>query len=492
MQQRLERENVMNHKPIVIKNISLLVNQKTCFNDFSTQIHPGTKIVIMGPNGAGKSTLLKIIQGIVEPSQGRVIIPSGIIFGFVPQTITDYPQLSGGQRFNKALSQALSINPDILCLDEPTNHLDLSNKRSLALLLRSYKETLIVVSHDPDILTLDFDEIWNIEHGIVSIFRGNYNEYLKEKKGKQLSLERKKEQLHKEKRGLRKSVQLESRRAARSKSANKNEKDRNLLGTMKESGSRSTGKSLKRLSKIDDKIQQHLVGTFIHKSIEPRFNLDARKLSSSKALVSVVNGACGYDELILHNISIQVLPKEHIAIIGNNGTGKSTFLKALLNDPSILKQGEWVTPLIKDIGYLDQHYSSLNQSLTVFETIKEIVPEWSDAQVRKQLNDFLFRTQEEVTNKVNNLSGGEKARLTLASIAAQSPQLLLLDEITNNVDIETRKHIIEVLKAYPGAMIIISHDIDFLTELGVLTIYETKNVTMNLIDDLHYNRPYAQ
>src|SRR5258708_3740726 len=124
------------NKPISIKNIALEINQKICFENFSAQIYPGTKIVIMGDNGAGKSTLLKIIQGSIEPTAGRVIIPDEMTFGYVPQTVTEYPELSGGQRFNKALSQALSVHPDILSLDEPTNHLDAHNKRSLIRMLQ--------------------------------------------------------------------------------------------------------------------------------------------------------------------------------------------------------------------------------------------------------------------------------------------------------------------------------------------------------------------
>ena len=136
-----------------------------------------------------------------------------------------------------------------------------------------------------------------------------------------------------------------------------------------------------------------------------------------------------------------------------------------------------------DIGYLDQHYSTLNPDFTVIEVIQEIVPAWSDLEIRKLLNNFLFCLQEEVTNKVINLSGGEKARLCLAQIAAKSPYLLLLDEITNNVDLETRKHIIQVLASYQGAMIMVTHDAQFLEELNICTIYETKHGELILKGD---------
>ena len=120
-----------------------------------------------------------------------------------------------------------------------------------------------------------------------------------------------------------------------------------------------------------------------------------------------------------------------------------------------------------DIGYLDQHYGTLNPDKTVLETIADLVTNWSHAEVRRHLNDFLFRKNEEVNCLVSGLSGGEKARLSLAQIAAKTPKLLILDEITNNLDLETKEHVIQVLKSYPCAMIVISHEADFLEQIGV-------------------------
>lgn len=473
----------MSHNPIVIHNISLIAHQKICFENFSAVINPGKHIVIMGMNGAGKSSLLKIIQGLIPPTAGHVKIPEGMSFGYVPQTVTEYPQLSGGQRFNKVLSNALSMDPDVLCLDEPTNHLDQQNKKSLIRMLQSWDGTLIIVSHDPDVLSLDFDEIWHIEHGVITIFGGNYAEYLAMHDAQQERQATQREQLQKEKRKLRKAVEKEHKRVAQSKAANIHEKDRTLLGAMKESGSHSEGKNLKRLSRMQEAIQADLGQTFVHKKIKPKFNVGARTAATSKAIVSVINGSCGYADKfpILHDINIQIQPTDRIAITGANGSGKSTFLKALLQEPSVIIEGEWHRPSKSDIGYLDQHYSTLQPSLAVFQVIQEAAPQWADLEVRKHLNDFLFCSQHEIENKVSNLSGGEKARLSLAAIAAQNPLLLLLDEITNNIDLQTREHLIEVLSAYPGALIIISHDQDFLQKIAVFDTYAVANGTMKSV-----------
>ena len=175
---------------------------------------------------------------------------------------------------------------------------------------------------------------------------------------------------------------------------------------------------------------------------------------------------------LLQKISLIINSKDRIAIQGDNASGKSTLIKAILNDASVIKSGHWMLPKLVDIGYLDQHYGTLSAEKTVYETIAELVPTWSTIEIRRHLNDFLFRKNEEVNSKVAQLSGGEKARLTLAQIAAITPKLLILDEITNNLDLETREHVIEVLKKYPGAMIVISHDADFLKEIGVHDCYQ--------------------
>ena len=462
----------MSHKTIVINNITVAMGQKICFEEFSTQIQSGKQILIMGRNGAGKSTLLKVVQNMIQPTQGIISISNDIVFGYVAQTVLDHQQLSGGQRFNQALSQALAVDPDVLLLDEPTNHLDLKNKRSLTRMLQRYQGTLIIVSHDLEILTLDFDEIWHVEHGIITIFKGNYDQYCIEHGIVQQKEEDQRDQLQKDKRQLRKLVQDEQSRAGKSKSANKRENDRNILGAMKDAGSSTAGKNMKKLSKVHETLQQKMADNFVHKKIEPKFNIDTKNVSSSRSIISIVEGSCGYIKSVIDNIHLQVTSMDRIAIIGDNGSGKSTLIKALLHDPSVFVTGSWNMPLKNNIGYLDQHYSNLDAHASVTETIQKIVPDWDDLKVRKHLNDFLFSSQAEVTNLVKNLSGGEKARLSLAYIAAQSPYLLLLDEITNNIDLETREHIIEVLQLYPGAMIIVSHDPAFLDTLSVTDFYE--------------------
>ncbi len=460
---------------ITLNNISLYFKDKTCFEGFSTVIQPRSKILIIGANGSGKSTLLNIIQGKQVPTAGKVTYSGSITFGYVPQTVTDYDTLSGGQRFNKALSQALSKHPDVLILDEPTNHLDAKNKKSLMKMIRSFQGTMLIVSHDQDIMHLHFDEIWHIEQGNITIFKGDYSTYQQASEQKEQRLILQREKLYKEKRVLAKAKQKEHERAAASRKANKDERDKSLLGAMKERGSRTIGKKGKAFAEIDEKIRSGLDDTFIHKKIVTSFSLNAQKLSSSKSLVSITDGSFGYEQPIVKHISLHMRPTEHIALLGDNGSGKSTFLKALLRMPSIVTSGQWIMPPKQEIGYLDQHYATLHPQETVMQTIQRVAPEKNDHEIRMILHQFLFIKPDEWHKKVAYLSGGEKARLSLAQIAAAHYYLLLLDEITNNVDLDTRAHIIEVLKEYPGAMIIVSHDQAFLNELSIDRTYIIEN-----------------
>lgn len=189
-----------------------------------------------------------------------------------------------------------------------------------------------------------------------------------------------------------------------------------------------------------------------------------------------VDGAVGYtsDNFILEGININF--DKSLAIIGANGSGKTTLIRAMMNDSTIYKKGEWFLP--REIAYLDQHYSCLNPNLTPIETIADIAPHLSHAEIRKYLNDFLFRKNEEVTTLNKYLSGGEQARLCLAQITIAPPDLLILDEVTNNIDLETKMHIIDIMKNYSGTFVVISHEQDFLDEINPQQICDVSEFSL--------------
>lgn len=465
----------MSHKPISIHNLCLSFPQKVCFEDFTTQIHPGGRIAIIGQNGSGKTTLLNMLRGLREPSQGNILSSDEICFGTVPQLIESLDSLSGGERFNKTLSLALSLSPDVLLLDEPTNHLDLRNRQSLIRMLQNYAGTLIVVSHDVELLRTCVNTLWHIENSRVRIFSGNYDDYRREILIKRSALEQELVQMDRQKKYVHESLMKEQERAKKSRAQGEKSIDQSKWPTMvshakARRAAQTTGRKKKAIRHNKEDLLEQLSKLRLPAILTPKFSLQASDMSS-RTIVSIQDGSVGYEEPFLSDIALSLGSRDRMAIQGDNGSGKTTLIKAILGNPQVTKAGKWLVPEPEEIGYLDQHYGTLEPHKAVLETIQDLVPDWSHAEVRNHLNDFLFRKNEEVNALVSTLSGGEKARLSLSQIAAKTPKLLILDEITNNLDLETREHVIQVLNVYPGAMIIISHDEEFLKSISIENFY---------------------
>ncbi|MDR1333747.1 MAG: ATP-binding cassette domain-containing protein [Holosporaceae bacterium] len=230
---------------------------------------------------------------------------------------------------------------------------------------------------------------------------------------------------------------------------------------------KAQGRALSAIAEKKQKLLEELSEIRLPEIIVPKFYLSHQDVGD-KNIVSIIDGSVAYaDKIILQNLNLSLDSRERIAIVGANGSGKTTLVRAILGDENIIKTGDWYVPNARDIGYLDQHYRNLNSEKSSLEIISEANPKWNHAEIRRHLNDFLFRKNEEVNASIKNLSGGERARLSLAKIAACPPRLLILDEITNNIDMETRDHVVEILRAYPAAMVIISHDENFLSEIGI-------------------------
>ena len=281
-----------------------------------------------------------------------------------------------------------------------------------------------------------------------------------------------------QKKDMHHKLMQEQQRAAKSKAKGEkkveNRKWLKMVGDLKGmKAEKSQGKKLKNIDKTKNDLNNKLADLRLPEIIMPKFSLNSADIGD-RTIVSISDGSIGYweQEPLLQKISLSISSRDRIAIQGDNASGKSTLIKAIMDDDSVIKSGNWYAPKISDIGYLDQHYGTLSPEKTVLETIAELVPTWSHIEVRSHLNDFLFRKNEEVNALVSTLSGGEKARLSLAQIAAKTPKLLILDEITNNLDLETKYHVIQVLKAYPGAMIVISHEADFLEEIGISEVVD--------------------
>lgn len=462
------------HKPIQFKNICFSLHHRRCFEQFNGTISYGQRIAIIGQNGSGKSTLLRMLQGLIEPSDGELLIPNDLIVGYVPQLIDEFEKLSGGQRFNKKLTAALAGFPNILLLDEPTNHLDRKNRQSLMRMLRAFEGTLIVVTHDVELLSQVVDIIWHIDQGRICVFTGSYEDYRRELSIQYQSIEQELSQLSRQKKDVHQSLMKEQTRAKNSRLGGEKKIENRKWPTVGSAikMARANDTSNRKKSEISYKKQmlaEQMSALRLPEVIKPTFSILAGE--SGRVLLSIHDGSVGFENPILTAINLFVTTGERIAISGDNGSGKSTLIRAILSDPVIIKTGSWQVLRREGIGYLDQHYSTLDMQKTVMDIMQDYVSNWSHAEMRKHLNDFLFRKNEEINATISSLSGGEKARLSLALIAAITPKFLILDEITNNLDLETREHVIQVLKDYPGAMMVISHDADFLASIRITSHY---------------------
>lgn len=438
---------------------------KVCFRDFCVSVNDGSHVGIIGRNGCGKSSLLKILHEKLGNTLSYL----------VPQIISDYPNLSGGERFNKKLSDALSKKPEVLLLDEPTNHLDIHNRNNLIKMLKSYRKILLIATHDLEILKNCIDTIWYINDQKIITFSGNYDSFVRENKNKSNLITKQLTGIKRTQKKIKLKIQKEQEHNAHSKASGvkkiKNKRWMKSVGNAKAmSSEKSYGKVMKNFMTKQTSLLSELDDLFVPEEIIPSFNFACDE--TNKASVSIANGAIGYsaDNFILKDININL--DHSLAIIGPNGSGKTTLVKAILDDPLIYKEGLWHAP--KNIAYLDQYYSTLNPDLTPIETISKINQHLSHAEIRKYLNNFLFRKNEEINTLNKYLSGGELARLCLAQITLLPPSLLILDEITNNIDMETRNHITNIMKNYKGRFIVISHDMNFLDDINVQQVYETQ------------------
>lgn len=468
------------HNPIHIFELSLSFNQQKCFNNFSYTIYHGEKIAIIGDNGSGKSSLLKILANLPTLIPEEINADETVVCGYVPQIIEEFAQLSGGQRFNKAFSRALGNYPNLLLLDEPTNHLDTANRKSLLRQLKNHQATQIIVTHDIELLDNCIDTLWHIHDSKISIFHGKYSDYRAQINQIQHKLLTDIKNLKQAQKQQHQALMQEQQRAKNSRTQG----EKNIVqrkwptvtsATKVRRGNTTAGKKNAALMENKNVLTTQLNELWQPEEINYSFDFAAKV--SSNAVITINHGSCGYNagENTLSQINLNLTGTSRVALTGANGSGKSTLLKAILQDPQIIRGGEWLVPKAEHIAYLDQHYTNLPIDQTISEYISDLSSNFSYAELRNFLNQFLFRKNHEVDKLIKNLSGGEKARLSLAAMALQQPKLLILDEISNNIDLSTREHLIQVLRNYPGAILIISHEQKFLQEIGIDTIYNVEN-----------------
>ncbi len=345
-------------------------------------------------------------------------------------------EFSGGQRTKIAFLKLLLSKPDLLLLDEPTNHLDIEAVTWLEDYIRDYKKAVVIVSHDRMFIDRTVNEVYEIEHGKTERYVGNYSDFSRLKKERRTLQAKQYEQQQKE-------IERISATAERFR-----------YKATKASMAQSKLKQIERMEKID--APQSFDNRTFKTTLEPN-------VKSAKEVLTVNELKIGFDK-VLSTVSFSVLRGQRIGIIGGNGLGKSTLLKTVVGKIPRLG-GEFKIGDNVSIGYFDQQMALYSGSQTVFENFSSSYPELNDFEVRSALGAFLF-TGDEVFKTLDMLSGGERVRLALCKLFKKSPNLLILDEPTNHMDIISKETLEDLLLSYTGTLIFVSHDRYFVKKLA--------------------------
>ncbi|SEQ36254.1 ATP-binding cassette, subfamily F, member 3 [Ignavigranum ruoffiae] len=347
--------------------------------------------------------------------------------------------LSGGQKTRLALARTLLTDYDLLILDEPTNHLDMETLAWLENYLMSYRGALLLVSHDRYFLNKVAQQVVELRHQTLHTYAGNYDYYLKEKALRQQQEQQAYDKQQEEIAKLEDFIQKNITRASTTKRA------------------QSRRKRLEKMERIEKPLQDQQA---------PRIQFSAAK-ESGQRVIGVNNLAIGYsasEAPLARYLNLELGRQEAIAIVGPNGVGKTTLLKTILGQLPALA-GDIRLGSNVQIGYYDQNVNQLDPNLTVLETLwqaHDLTDEW---QIRSILGSFLF-SGETVEKKVGLLSGGEKARLSLALLATNHDNTLLLDEPTNHLDIDSKEVLEDALINYDGSLLFVSHDRYFINRIA--------------------------
>ena len=463
---------------LTAKHIKKRFSEKQLLEDVDLSIHMGHKIGLVGVNGSGKSTLLRIVAGDMEPDDGEILRSNELRTGYLPQNpdydpkmtvleqalayakgaAEDYrvktyltklhldrydqpmAELSGGQRKRVAMAAVMCSDTNLLVLDEPTNHMDNDVIEWLEDQLAMYRGAILMITHDRYFLERVTDHICEIEKGRLVSYEGSYQDYL-----------------------VAKEERLELSKASERKRANLYRKE---LRWIRWTAPARTGKSKSRIQRFKE--IEAAKETFE----DPRVDINTLSARLGKKIIEIRNISKSYDNIdYIHDFSYNILRNDRIGIVGDNGCGKTTLLRIIMGqiapDAGTIEIGDTVR-----IGYFAQEAEEMDPNLRVIKYIEEIARNVRTKDgyqsASQMLEQFLFPSYMHSV-RIGKLSGGERRRLYLLAVLMRAPNVLILDEPTNDLDIDTLTVLEDYLDDFPGAVIIVSHDRYFLDRLVIRT-----------------------
>jgi len=505
-----------------INHLTYRIEGRPIFDGATAGIPAGHKVGLVGRNGAGKTTLLRLITGEIAPDDGSISWPKSTRLGYVSQeapggdvslidwileadterasllaeaeTATDPGRIadiqirltdidahsaparaarilsglgfddaaqkrtcrefSGGWRMRLALGAVLFMEPELLLLDEPTNYLDLEGTMWLENYLANYPHTVLIVSHDRDLLNRCVQAILHLDRGKLALYTGGYDDFEEARREKQRLEGKLRKKQEEERAHIQSFIDRFKAKASKARQA------------------QSRVKALARMKPIAEQAEDRVIP----------FNFPKAAKEIASPLIRIEGAVAGYEpgKPILRNLDLRIDHDDRIALLGQNGNGKSTFAKLVAGRLEPLA-GHVFGPKKIEVGYFAQHQlDEVSSDKTPYDYIVELMPEATEAQKRAKLGQYGFGAQKLMT-KADDLSGGEKARLLFMLTAFRGPHLLILDEPTNHLDVDSREALIHALNDFEGAVILISHD-RHLVEASAERLWIVRNGTVTDYD----------
>ena len=449
-----------------ISNLSKSYVGQSVLKEVSFHLEEKEKAAIVGINGSGKTTLLRCILGIEEADEGGIAFSKDKKMAYLAQQHADmeqedeeYESLSGGQKTKKRLEEILMEKPDLLILDEPTNHLDIGSIQWLEKVLKRYDGAVLLVSHDRYFLDKIVTKVIDLERGKARMYLGNYTAYAEKKK-----MIREAE---------RKAYENQQAEIKHQEAVIEKLKQFNREKSIKRAESRE-----KLLSKVERLEQPEDLQN------EMRLLFMPREASGNDVLIAKDLGKSFDGKRLFSHGTFSIQRGEHVAVIGDNGTGKTTLLK-ILNGLIQADEGEFRLGSKVKIAYYDQEHAVLHMEKTLFDEIQDTYPDMNNTRVRNVLAAFLF-TGDDVYKRVGDLSGGERGRVSLAKLMLSDANFLILDEPTNHLDIQGKEVLEEAIRNYEGTVLYVSHDRYFINRTATRIMELFSNRFDNYIGNYDY------